>query len=88
VQRVAFSRDGSTLHTDIGRLNLGNAGATHQLPDTGAQSTIMLESSWIKSNGVDLLWLPHEYRGICHDVFGSYLVIGHVSGAVSFLAFK
>jgi hypothetical protein len=62
--------------------------ATHLTLTTTPRSTLLLEASWIKLRGVDFLWLPHEYRGGCNDVHGSHLVIGHVSGAVSFFWFK
>jgi WD40 repeat protein len=88
VQKISFSRDGKVLHTDVGQVDLSVAGTTHQSIGTEAQSTVVFELPWVKCNGVNLLWLPHEYRGTCHDVFGSCLVIGQASGAVSFLSFK
>jgi hypothetical protein len=36
----------------------------------------------------DFLWLPHEYRGSCHEAYGSTLAIGQASGAVSFFSFR
>jgi WD40 repeat protein len=88
VGRVGFSRSGSVLNTDIGQLDSGIVGGTHQSRDTETHSAILLESYWIKSNGMDLLWLPYEYRGECHDAFGSSLAIGQSSGAVSFLSLR
>jgi WD40 repeat protein len=88
VSRIAFTVDGSSLDTDIGQLELGIAPAAHQPSITEPRSTLLLEASWIKYRGVDFLWLPHEYRGCCHDAHGSFLVIGQVSGAMSFFSFK
>jgi len=83
VSRLAFSSDGSCLDTNTGQLDLGAMFALQGSLVTGPQSDILLESSWIKRGGVDSLWLPHEYRAFCHDVYGSILVSGQASGAVS-----
>jgi WD40 repeat protein len=88
VSRIAFSVDGSSLDTDVGQLELGITLAAHRPSVTERRSTLLLEASWIKRSGVDFLWLPHEYRGHCHDAHGSFLVIGQVSGAMSFFSFK
>jgi WD40 repeat protein len=88
VHRIVFSNDGSNLATSIGQLDLGLASVAHQASATKLQTTILLDYSWIKVRGADFLWLPHEYRGISHDVFGSRLVVGQASGAISFFSFK
>jgi WD40 repeat protein len=88
VSKIIFSKDGSNLATNIGQLDLGLASVTHQASVTKLQTTILLDSSWIKLRGVDFLWLPHEYRGVVHDAFGSRLVVGQASGAISFFSFK
>jgi WD40 repeat protein len=87
VSRIAYSQDGSSLETDFGQLDLGTTLNTYPPPVTQPQSTLSLESTWIKYCGGDFLWLPHEYRGVCHDGYGTLLVIGQASGAVSFFSF-
>jgi WD40 repeat protein len=86
--RITFSNDGRYLETNIGQLDLGITSITHQLLITNSRTTILLETSWIRYRGADFLWVPHEYRGVCHDAFGSLLVIGQSSGAVSFFSFR
>jgi WD40 repeat protein len=88
VSRIAFSQDGSSLETNVGQLDLGTTINTYPPPVTEPQSTLSLESTWIKYCGRDFLWLPYEYRGVCHDAYGTRLVIGQASGAVSFFSFK
>ncbi|GAB7336670.1 hypothetical protein MBLNU13_g10346t3 [Cladosporium sp. NU13] len=88
VSRIAFSVDCSSLDTDVGKLELGITLAAHRPSVTERRSNLLLEGSWIKCGGVDFLWLPHEYRGHCHDAHGSLLVIGQASGAMSFFSFK
>jgi hypothetical protein len=88
VSRIVFSQDGSSLETNVGQLDLGTTLNTYPPPVTEPQSTLSLESTWIKYCGGDFLWLPHEYRGVCHDAHGTLLVIGQASGAVSFFSLK
>jgi WD40 repeat protein len=88
VSRIAFSDDGSNLSTNIGQLDLGLVSVTHQATVTKLQATILIDSSWIKVRGANFLWLPHEYRGVSYDAFGSRLVVGQASGAISFFSFK
>jgi WD40 repeat protein len=88
VSRIAFAQDGSSLETDVAQLDLGTTLNTYSPPVTEPQSTLSLESTWIKYCGGDFLWLPHEYRGVCHEAYGTLLVIGQFSGAVSFFSFK
>jgi hypothetical protein len=38
----------------------------------------------MKVRGVEFFWLPHEYRDVIHDAFGSRLAVGRASGAISF----
>jgi hypothetical protein len=49
-----------------------------------APHTLQLQEEWIRHDGIDILWLPHDFRGNCSAVYGKTLVIGQSSGAVSF----
>jgi WD40 repeat protein len=88
VSRLAFSSDGSRLDTDTGQLSVGAVLATDGALVIKPQSFLLLKASWIKRDNADFLWLPHEYRGKCHDAHGSLLAIGQFSGAVSVFSFK
>jgi hypothetical protein len=88
VSRITFSDDGIRLETDAGGLDLGAAVSQHRTPVIESQPDFRVVSCWVQYRGVDLVWLPHEYRAACHDTSGSFLVIGHASGAVSFLSAK
>jgi WD40 repeat protein len=85
---IAHFNDASRSETDRRQLDLGTVPATHQATVFEPQSVLLLESSWIRYRGADFLWLPHEYRGVCHDGSGSSLVLGQASGTVSFLSFR
>jgi WD40 repeat protein len=88
LSRLAFSSDESSLETDIGRLDLGTEPTKPGVLVTKPQPALLLEASWIKCDNADFVWLPHEYRGYSHDVYGSHLVIGQASGAISHFSFK
>lgn len=77
---VAFSDDRGSLETNVGQLSLGTTLRARQTSINDTQSTLLLESSWIKYHSADILGLPHEYRGVCHDARGSLPVIGQASG--------
>ena len=88
VHSVAFSNDGSSLETNIGRLDLDTGPLKHRTLVAKPEPALLLEASWIKRDNADFVWLPHEYRGTDHDVHGSRLVIGQTSGAISLFSFK
>ena len=88
VSKLDFSRDGSKLETNIGQLDLGIAPIARGDSATKLQSTLTLEGCWIRRRGEEFLWLPHQYRGICYDAAGQSVVIGQMSGGMSFLTFK
>ncbi|KAJ6154942.1 hypothetical protein N7485_013311 [Penicillium canescens] len=43
---------------------------------------------WVKLNGEKVLWLPPEYRPSHYAINGSILALAHVSGRISFIAFR
>jgi WD40 repeat protein len=88
LSRIAFSYDERILEKSIGQLDLDTTHAVNPVSITVPRPILLLEASWIKRRGSDFLWLPHEYRGACHAAYGSRLVIGQASGAVSFFSFK
>jgi WD40 repeat protein len=45
-------------------------------------------SDWVTKDAEKLLWLPLDYRATCGDVLGGLLVLGHLSGAISFVEFN
>ncbi|KAK5731790.1 hypothetical protein LTS12_027224, partial [Elasticomyces elasticus] len=89
--RLRFTNDGSGVDTDVGLFHLNSPSAASGSPHTSsapAEVCIVLNSPWVKYNSSDLLWLPHEYRGTCSATYDTFLVIGQVSGAMSFFSFK
>jgi WD40 repeat protein len=84
---VNFSADSSLLLTDFGQFAVSEdesyRNRDHVLLKP-VPHTLQLRGEWIQHNGIDILWLPHDFRGTCSAVYGKTLVIGQHSGAVSF----
>lgn len=83
VSRIAFSRNGSNLETNAGRLDLGTVLATCRALVTKSPPAILFEGSWVKQGGVEFLWLLHKYRRSPHDAHGSLLAIGQPGQSIS-----
>jgi dipeptidyl aminopeptidase/acylaminoacyl peptidase len=88
VCKIAFSSNGSSLETIIERLDLDTEPLKPGPLVTKPQPALSLEASWIKRDNADFVWLPYEYCSNRYDVYGSRLVIGQTSGAVSLFSFK
>ena len=87
LHRLRFTDDGSALETNVGLFGLKlRSGHGHLLPSS-PEVAVVLDFPWVKYNGSELLWLPHEYRGV-PATHGAFLAIGQVSGAMSFFSFR
>ncbi|KAJ5642769.1 hypothetical protein N7490_006769 [Penicillium lividum] len=84
------------LHTSTGTFDIGSIGSITSTPHGSIPSPEQYayglgdDSSWITYNGVNLLWLPVEYRPTHPSRFAMSarnLAIGCSSGHVIFLAF-
>jgi len=84
VHRLAFSEHGQTLRTDAGEFEIG-LDCLMQPQDPAPAAQVELRDLWIRLHSQDILWLPHEYRGVRSAGYRDTLVIGQASGAVSFL---
>ena len=85
--RVQFTNDRKALDTDVGLFSLESLSDGAPFSPTPVEARIVMESPWVKYNGLDLLWLPHEYRGSNSATHGASIVIGQVSEAMSFFLF-
>ena len=83
-RRVRFTDDGRALDTDSGLFDLNPSSDPLRTSPLPPEVSVVLVSPWVKQEGLDVLWLPHEYRGRCSATHGTFLVIGQVYGAMSF----
>ena len=94
VYSVAFSPDGSCLHTNMGTISLcGPSGHATTLPAAPQQLQfqgygVSADRLWIKKDGRNLLWLPSEYRPETSSIAGATVAIGCASGRVLFFRFS
>ncbi|KAK6520162.1 hypothetical protein TWF506_000446 [Arthrobotrys conoides] len=94
VSAVAFSpnREGDRyVDTDIKSVyqtifSLENVGNPNPVEFQPAE-TVIVHDGWLVRNGERLVWLPYDYRPNCVAVHGSTIVLGHLSGGVSFFTF-
>ena len=58
------------------------------LPDGNLLPTLRVSNYWIAEGEANILWLPPDYRSICEAIWDQTVVLGHLSGGLSFLEFK
>jgi WD40 repeat protein len=86
---VSFTKDGTYLITNDGCLDVSYYVCSSISGRVRSGSpTIVLTRYWIRYQEKDLLWLPHDYRGLCSAFRGKDFVIGQASGAISFFGFR
>ncbi|KAL4788860.1 hypothetical protein BDV19DRAFT_374987 [Aspergillus venezuelensis] len=79
VTAIWFSANGSYLNSDYGLLSLNLE------PSYSLNNLIFVHEKWISRNGQDLIWLPPQYRATCVLATESTVILGHQSGALTFL---
>ncbi|KAJ3492601.1 hypothetical protein NLG97_g5280 [Lecanicillium saksenae] len=89
VKAISFSSDASFLKTDRGLLGISfvSLGMNPLPPRAATVRGLFVAEQWIVCGTERLLWLPSDYRQRSSAVNGNTVVLGHVSGRVSFLEF-
>lgn len=84
---VAFSPDGKYLITIYGSLRLASTPASFgQCSDKNpSDHGLYVKNEWITLDGVESLWLPPDYRATTVALYGDKIVLGHLSGGLTFL---
>jgi WD40 repeat protein len=85
VLQLSFASDGFHLITDRGVLEIGLSPACQRGSPSGSSSALYVSSEWVTWKTKDVLWLHPDYRGNCVAVRDNVLVIGHMSGQVTFI---
>ncbi|PIG83846.1 hypothetical protein AARAC_001872 [Aspergillus arachidicola] len=84
IESLSFSKDGQYIKTDRGLLSL-------PLDDSSFQNqicTTFVNGHWISHEGQNLLWIPPDYRVMCSAFDENILVLGHLSGCVTYFQFS
>ncbi|KAJ9302280.1 hypothetical protein DTO271G3_1146 [Paecilomyces variotii] len=86
-RNIRFSPQNGYLETDRDVFNIGSVDTGYD-PQHGYRSEISLEGRWVTLKGTPSLWLPPEYYPTSSCIAGTgTLVLGHLSGRVSFMGF-
>jgi WD40 repeat protein len=97
VTSVAFSADGKQIASGSWdeTVRLWDAATGQQvLPalegHTAVEAipTLHVTNYWLAEDTANLLWLPTNYRPTCKATWDSIIVLGHISGRLSFLQFQ
>ena len=86
IQDLSFSSSGEHLKTD--REVLDASSLKVSLDSSEQLLTLFISDNWVAEEGENILWLPPDYRATCVAVWNGIIVLGHVSGGISFLQFK
>jgi WD40 repeat protein len=57
-------------------------------PDGKLLPILQVSNYWVVEGNINILWLPLDYRGTHSATWNRSLVIGHLSGKISFFCFK
>jgi WD40 repeat protein len=89
VSTVRFSASGSSVETDRGVLDITSPSdpPSHALPQQPS-SPLFVAREWVRCGSQNLLWLRQDYRPISVANKNEKIVLGHSSGAISFLKLK
>ncbi|OCL01502.1 hypothetical protein AOQ84DRAFT_434833 [Glonium stellatum] len=87
ISQLSFSPDGSYLNSNRGQINFSHKVSgfllpPHYIPPRG----FFISKEWVCSDSMDeILWLPQDFRTEAVAVRGAFIVLGHSSGAISFI---
>jgi WD40 repeat protein len=84
--RLWDAATGTVLQTLEGHSDTVNSVAFS--PDGKLLRTLRVSNHWIIEGKVNILWLPPDYRSSCEAIWGEIIVLGHLSGKLSFLQFR
>ncbi|KAF2162675.1 hypothetical protein M409DRAFT_37371 [Zasmidium cellare ATCC 36951] len=84
VDQLAFDEHAACLRTNMCTFDTPPYIAYPRTIRTLPTSCVAFQDPWIQCKAEEVLWLPHEYRGVNSAVYGNLLVIGQASGTVSF----
>ncbi|KAB8257974.1 hypothetical protein BDV32DRAFT_139956 [Aspergillus pseudonomiae] len=89
VTKLAFSEDGSHLSTNLGSLPIQSICDFHMpsSPKSGIK-IYLTQQNWLTVDGKQILWLPPEARPMSLAVAENQVVLGQMSGRVSFIGFR
>ena len=86
INKLSFSTLGQYLKTDRGVVDITSLKVS--LDSLEQLHTLFVSNNWVEEEGGNILWLPSDYRATCVAIWNAIVVLGHLSGGISFLQFK
>ncbi|KAK4233119.1 vegetative incompatibility protein HET-E-1 [Achaetomium macrosporum] len=86
VSDLTFSEDGQYLKTNYGSLRLPSTSVSPE--KRILDHALFVDGEWITLDGKGVLWLPSDYRATSAALYENTVVLGHMSGGLTFLQFK
>ncbi|KAF2626135.1 beta transducin-like protein HET-D2Y [Macroventuria anomochaeta] len=83
---LSFDSSSSCLCTDVGTIAIHSSGTSNERGVTEPEHPLYLgtglspDKTWIKHDGMNILWIPSEYRPSCSAVCGATVSMGVGSG--------
>lgn len=88
VDSLQFSSNSSYLETNVGQFNISRFYRCRSSVEMANTLEVrILQDKWIALSKKGILWLPPDYRPTCSAVRDGVVIVGHLSGRVSFLGF-
>jgi hypothetical protein len=88
VRDLSFSASGQYLKTDRGVLDISSFRTDVSFSSSNYLRGLFVLSNWVAEEEENILWLPPDYRTTCVTVWNGIVVLGHLSGDISFLEFN
>jgi WD40 repeat protein len=82
IKTLSFSSLGQHLKTDRGVLHISSLKSSEQV------RSLFVSDNWVIEEGKSILWLPPDYRATHVANWNGMVVLGHLSGGMSFLEFE
>jgi hypothetical protein len=77
IRKVSFSADGRYVETDRGILNVDSS--------SDPARAFFVTRDWVKRGDENILWLPDGWEAVHVATLGREVVLGHATGAISFI---
>jgi hypothetical protein len=88
ISQLSFSREGPYLETDRGILTIQSLYTSAFPLQSQPLCQVFVKRDWVARNMEDFLFLPSDYRATCSAIRSNILVLGHMSGRVTFIEFN
>lgn len=92
IRKITYSKCGQYLETDRGSLCIGpppgSPHSSHPSTSSSHPQYLFVTEDWLIRHGNNLLCLPAEFLATDVAVMGNQVVLGHVSGSVSFISVR